>query len=65
MRQKVDHKKTFHFLEQLILKHNAHAKVLNVKSMSDGLDFFFKGKPHAQRLMDFLQVNPQLMNLFA
>jgi nonsense-mediated mRNA decay protein 3 len=55
VRQKVDHKKTFFFLEQLILKHNAHEKVLNVKETHDGLDFFFKNKGHAMRLLDFLQ----------
>lgn len=55
VRQKVDHKKTFFFLEQLILKHNAHEKVLNVKEMNEGVDFFFKNKGHAMRLLDFLQ----------
>eukprot|EP01015_Nassula_variabilis_P023847 TRINITY_DN449_c0_g1_i6.p1 TRINITY_DN449_c0_g1~~TRINITY_DN449_c0_g1_i6.p1 ORF type:complete len:476 (+),score=131.75 TRINITY_DN449_c0_g1_i6:66-1493(+) len=55
IRQKVNHKKTFYFLEQLILKHNAHDKVLNVKEVNGGLDFFFKNKSHAMRLTDFLQ----------
>ena len=36
VRQKTDHKKTFFFLEQLILKHNAHAYVSKMKEMSDG-----------------------------
>jgi len=31
LRQKVGHKRTFMFLEQLILKHNAHSKCLNVE----------------------------------
>ena len=55
VRQKVDHKKTFFFLEQLILKYNAHDKVLKIKEMHEGVDFFYKDKPHAQRLVDFLQ----------
>ena len=57
IRQKVNDKKTFFFLEQLILKHNAHEKVLNVKEVHEGLDFFFKSKAHSIRLVDFLQVN--------
>lgn len=55
VRQKVDHKKTFFYLEQLILKYNAHDKVLKIKEMHEGVDFFYKDKPHAQRLVDFLQ----------
>lgn len=55
VRQKVEHKKTFFYLEQLILKHNAHDKVLNVKEEEDGLDFFYKNRTHAMRLVDFLQ----------
>lgn len=31
LRQKVGHKRTFMFLEQLILKHNAHKNCLNVE----------------------------------
>ncbi|KAJ8321900.1 hypothetical protein KUTeg_000371 [Tegillarca granosa] len=31
LRQKTDHKKTFFFLEQLILKHKAHANTVNIK----------------------------------
>jgi len=55
VRQKVDHKKTFFYLEQLILKYNAHDKVLKIKEMHEGVDFYYKDKPHAQRLVDFLQ----------
>lgn len=38
----------------MILKHNAHDKVLNVEEKVDGLDFFYKNRTHAMRLVDFL-----------
>lgn len=41
VRQKVLHKRTFLFLEQLILKHNAHRDTINIKEVKDGIDFFF------------------------
>eukprot|EP00742_Colponemidia_sp_Colp-10_P002276 GILJ01002430.1.p1 GENE.GILJ01002430.1~~GILJ01002430.1.p1 ORF type:complete len:528 (+),score=93.79 GILJ01002430.1:79-1662(+) len=55
VRQKVDHKRTFFFLEQLILKHNAHEKTLNVKEETDGIDFYFANRSHAMKFVDFLQ----------
>eukprot|EP00123_Amoebidium_parasiticum_P004017 comp15309_c0_seq1/m.12152 comp15309_c0_seq1/g.12152 ORF comp15309_c0_seq1/g.12152 comp15309_c0_seq1/m.12152 type:complete len:515 (-) comp15309_c0_seq1:173-1717(-) len=54
LRQKVDHKKTFFFLEQLIIKHQAHTKTVNVKESKDGLDFFFASKNDALKMADFL-----------
>jgi len=54
VRQKVKHKRTFMLLEQLILKHSAHAKALNVKEMPEGVDFFFKNKSGANSLIDFI-----------
>ena len=54
VRQHVEHKKTFYFLEQVILKHNAHDKVLKVEEMKDGVDSHFKAAAHAQRFVDFL-----------
>lgn len=62
VRQKVDHKRTFHFMEQLILKHNAQEHVLNVKETPEGLDFHFKKKDHAQKFVEFLQVEHYLCN---
>ena len=35
VRQKVDHKRTFYLLEQLILKHKAHQQTVSVKEVSD------------------------------
>lgn len=55
VRQKVDHKRTFLYLEQLILKHNAHKDVSNIKGQPDGLDFFFQSRSHAIKFVDFLQ----------
>jgi nonsense-mediated mRNA decay protein 3 len=55
VRQKVNHKRTFLFLEQLILKHNAHRDTLNIKETKDGLDFFYGQRTHAIRMTDFLQ----------
>ncbi|KAF8421264.1 NMD3 family-domain-containing protein [Tirmania nivea] len=54
VRQKVPHKRTFLYLEQLMLKHNAHRDATNIKETKDGLDFFFSQRNHAQKLLDFL-----------
>ena len=54
VRQKTEHKRTFFFLEQLILKHNAHEKVVSIKNRTDGLDFHFGHRMHAQRFVDFV-----------
>eukprot|EP00871_Galdieria_phlegrea_P005259 jgi/Galph1/5734/GphlegSOOS_G4308.1 len=55
VRQRVEHKKTFYFLEQVILKHSAHENVLSLKPLRDGLDFYFPNKSAAQKFVDFLQ----------
>lgn len=54
VRQKVPHKRTFLYLEQLILKHGAHKDTINIKEVKDGLDFYFSQRNHAERLVDFL-----------
>lgn len=54
VRQKVTHRRTFCFLEQLILKNDAHDKVLSLKESRDGLDFHFAQRSHAQRFADFV-----------
>ena len=54
VRQKVPHKRTFLYLEQLILKHSAHKDTINIKEVKDGLDFFYAQRNHAEKLVDFL-----------
>ena len=54
VRQKVPHKRTFLYLEQLILKHSAHKDTINIKEVKDGLDFYYSQRNHAEKLMDFL-----------
>jgi nonsense-mediated mRNA decay protein 3 len=48
------HKKTFLYLEQLILKHNAHGSVLRIKERPGGLDFYYGQKQDARKLVDFI-----------
>lgn len=55
VRQKVPHRRTLVFLEQLILKHDAHEKVINLKETREGMDFHFAQRSHAQRFSDFVQ----------
>ena len=57
IRQRVQHKRTFLFLEQMILKHNAHEKCINIVQMHDGIDFQYKNRSHANRLVDFAMRN--------
>eukprot|EP00927_Polykrikos_kofoidii_P075472 TRINITY_DN7170_c0_g2_i1.p1 TRINITY_DN7170_c0_g2~~TRINITY_DN7170_c0_g2_i1.p1 ORF type:complete len:537 (+),score=129.77 TRINITY_DN7170_c0_g2_i1:144-1613(+) len=54
VRQKVAHRRTFCYLEQLILKHDAHDKVISLKENREGLDFHFGQRSHAQRFTDFV-----------
>ncbi|TFK65900.1 NMD3-domain-containing protein [Pluteus cervinus] len=54
VRQKVPHKRTFLFLEQLILKHAAQKDTISVKEVRDGLDFFYSQRSHALKMVEFL-----------
>lgn len=54
VRQKVAHKRTFLYLEQLILKHSAHKDTINIKEVKDGIDFFYAQRNHAEKFVDFL-----------
>ncbi|TQS34527.1 hypothetical protein Golomagni_05084 [Golovinomyces magnicellulatus] len=54
VRQKVPHKRTFLYLEQLILKHDAHRDTINIKEVKDGLDFYFSARNQAEKFVDFL-----------
>ena len=44
VRQKVEHKRTFLFLEQLILKHGMERDTIGIKSQPDGLDLLRHGR---------------------
>lgn len=57
IRQKVPHKRTFLYLEQMILKHKAHMDTISIEEVKDGLDFFYGQKSHAIKMVDFLQSN--------
>ncbi|CAK7198102.1 ribosome-binding protein [Sporothrix eucalyptigena] len=55
VRQKVAHKRTFLFLEQLMLKHGAHREALNISEAKEGLDVFFAHRNQAVKFVDFLK----------
>jgi len=54
VRQHVEHKRTFLMLEQLMLRHDAHADCIKIKDCADGMDFYFAHRSHALKLVDFL-----------
>jgi nonsense-mediated mRNA decay protein 3 len=54
VRQKVPHKRTFLYLEQLILKHHAHKDASNIREAKDGLDFFYQSRSAAVKMVEFL-----------
>jgi nonsense-mediated mRNA decay protein 3 len=55
VRQRVSHKRTFLYLEQLILKHGAHRGCLSIETFRDGMDFYFPDKGKAGRFLAFLE----------
>ena len=54
VRQRVDHKRTFLWLEQLILKHGAQKKCVSIGEKPDGLDFFFNNKNQGMKFVEFV-----------
>jgi len=54
VRQRASHKRTFLYLEQLILKHEAHGDCVKIVTFRDGIDFYFNERNQALRFIDFL-----------
>ncbi|KAL5564421.1 hypothetical protein UlMin_027585 [Ulmus minor] len=54
LRQHVSHRRTFFYLEQLILKHGAAATAIKIKQMVQGIDFFFSNRSHAVKFVEFV-----------
>lgn len=54
LRQHVSHRRTFFYLEQLILKHDAAVRAIRIKQMDQGIDFFFSSRSHAAKFVDFV-----------
>lgn len=46
IRQRAEHKKTFLYLEQIMLKLGATSKALKIDEEPDGLNFYFRSKNH-------------------
>ena len=54
VRQKVEHMRTLHFLEQMIIKHNANKDFMAVKQKLNGFDVHFTQKSFAKKFVDFI-----------
>ncbi|KAL6225609.1 hypothetical protein ACLB2K_004458 [Fragaria x ananassa] len=59
LRQHVSHRRTFFYLEQLILKHGAAASAIKITQMDQGIDFFFSNRSHGVKFVKFVgKVSP-------
>ncbi|XP_021638834.2 uncharacterized protein LOC110634198 isoform X2 [Hevea brasiliensis] len=54
LRQHVSHRRTFFFLEQLILKHGAAVLAIKIKQVDEGIDFFFAKRSYAMKFVEFI-----------
>ncbi|XP_008227407.1 PREDICTED: 60S ribosomal export protein NMD3-like [Prunus mume] len=54
LRQHVSHRRTFFYLEQLILRHGAAASAIKIKQMEQGIDFFFANRSHGVKFVEFV-----------
>lgn len=57
VRQRALHKKTFLYLEQVMLKLGIHSKAQKIEEEPDGLNFFFKNKNHSNGVLEFFHSN--------
>ncbi|KAI3708065.1 hypothetical protein L2E82_37097 [Cichorium intybus] len=56
LRQQVAHRRTFFYLEQLILKHDAAMRAIRIKQTNRGIDFFFANRSHASNFVVFVEI---------
>ncbi|KAI9074599.1 hypothetical protein K1719_041777 [Acacia pycnantha] len=54
LRQHVTHRRTFFYLEQLILKHGVAASAIRIKQLDQGIDFFFSNRSHGVKFVEFV-----------
>lgn len=54
LRQHVSHRRTFFYLEQLILKHDAAKDAIRIRQMEQGIDFFFGKRSHGLKFVEFV-----------
>eukprot|EP00262_Sarcandra_glabra_P005925 TRINITY_DN1787_c0_g1_i1.p1 TRINITY_DN1787_c0_g1~~TRINITY_DN1787_c0_g1_i1.p1 ORF type:complete len:514 (-),score=87.73 TRINITY_DN1787_c0_g1_i1:9-1550(-) len=54
LRQHIAHRRTFFYLEQLILRHDAAVRAIKIQQMDQGIDFFFGNRSHAVKFVEFL-----------
>ncbi|KAJ9703057.1 hypothetical protein PVL29_004712 [Vitis rotundifolia] len=54
LRQHVSHRRTFFYLEQLILRHDAAGRAIKIKQMDQGIDFFFANRSHGVKFVEFI-----------
>ncbi|KAG6429430.1 hypothetical protein SASPL_107481 [Salvia splendens] len=54
LRQHVPHRRTFFYLEQLILKHDAAKDAIRITQMDQGIDFFFGKRSHGVKFVEFV-----------
>jgi len=55
VRQQVKHKRTFLYVEQVILKHGMFENTLRIGETQHGLDFFYGRPQDSRKLLEFLQ----------
>lgn len=59
LRQHVAHRRTFFYIEQMILKHGAANTAIKITQMDTGIDFFFSNRSHAVKFLEFIgKVSP-------
>lgn len=55
LRQKSNSKRTLLVIEQAILKAGLHHETTDIKGVADGIDFFFRGRTPALKLIRFIE----------
>lgn len=54
VRQKLDYKRSLYHLENLLLKSGLSESITNIELKRDGLDFYFRNKNNAEKVVDFI-----------
>ncbi|KAI0980685.1 hypothetical protein GJ496_001468 [Pomphorhynchus laevis] len=56
VRQKIDHKRTIYYLEQILLAKKVHQDASSIEQRDNGLDFFFSSETAARKFISIIEV---------